>query len=46
MSLLELKNSYYSKWVTNYSALIRPLVQTDSFPLSKDELNAFHVIKN
>ena len=38
--------SYYSKWVPNYSALIRPLVQTDSFPLSKGALNAFHVIKN
>ena len=38
--------SYYSKWVPNYSALIRPLVQTDLFPLSKDALNAFHVIKN
>ena len=38
--------SYYSKWVPNYSALIRPLVQTDSFPLSKDALNAFHVMKN
>ena len=25
--------SYYSKWVPNYSALIQPLVQTDSFPL-------------
>ena len=38
--------NYYSKWVPNYSALIRPLLQTDSFPLSKDALNAFHVIKN
>ena len=38
--------SYYSKWVPNYSALIRPLLQTDSFLLSKDALNAFHVIKN
>ena len=38
--------SYYSKWVPNYSALIPPFVQTDSFPLSKDALNAFHVMKN
>ena len=38
--------SYFSKWVPNYSALIRPLVQIDSFPLSKDALNAFHVMKN
>ena len=38
--------SYYSKWIPNYSAHIRPLVQSDSFPLSKDALNAFHVMKN
>ena len=38
--------SYYSKWVPNYSALIRPLVQNDLFPSSKDALNAFHVMKN
>ena len=38
--------SYYSKSIPNYSALIRPLVQTDSFSLSKDGLNTFHVMKN
>ena len=38
--------SYYSKWVPSYSALIQLLVQSDSFLLSKDALNAFHVIKN
>ena len=38
--------SYYSKWVPNYSALIQSLVQTNSFPLSKDALNTFHVMKN
>ena len=25
--------SYYLKWVSNYCAFIRPLVQADSFPL-------------
>ena len=29
--------SYYSEWIPDYSAVIRPLVQTDPFPLSKDE---------
>ena len=38
--------SYYSKWVPNYSAIIRPLVHADSFPLSEAASHAFCLIKN
>ena len=34
--------SYYSKWVPNFSEIIRPLVQNEAFPLSNDAISAFH----
>ena len=37
--------SYYSKWVSNFSAIIRPLVQTVLLPLSEEAANAFCVMK-
>ena len=38
--------SYYSKWVPNFSEIIRPLVQNEAFPLSNDAISAFHLMKN
>ena len=38
--------SYYSKWVTNFLEIIRPLVQNEAFPLSNDAISAFHLMKN
>ena len=38
--------SYYSKWVPNFSEIIRPLVQNEAFPLSNDAISAFHQMKN
>ena len=37
--------AYYSKWVPNYSGKIRPLIDCASFPLSPQQLEAFHGIK-
>ena len=38
--------SYYSKWVPNFSEIIRPLFQNKAFPLSNDAISAFHLMKN
>ena len=38
--------SYYSQWIRNFSDLIRPLVQSNSFPLSNDALSAFENLKS
>ena len=37
--------AYYSKWVSNYSDKIRPLIDCTSFPLSSEQMEAFHGIK-
>ena len=37
--------NYYSKWVPNFSEIIRPLVQNKAFPLSNDAISAFHLMK-
>lgn len=37
--------AYYSKWVSNYSGKIRPLIDCTSFPLSSQQIEAFHQIK-
>ncbi|KAL5255551.1 hypothetical protein ACHWQZ_G010951 [Mnemiopsis leidyi] len=37
--------SYYSKWVPQYSDKIRPLISSDSFPLSKTAVEAFELVK-
>ena len=38
--------SYYAKWVANFSDIIRPLVQTKTFPLSQDALKALQEMKS
>ena len=37
--------AYYAKWVPNYSKKIRPLVESATFPLSSEAIEAFSVIK-
>ncbi|KAL5251261.1 hypothetical protein ACHWQZ_G016828 [Mnemiopsis leidyi] len=37
--------SYYSKWVPQYSDKIRPLISSNSFPLSKTAVEAFELVK-
>ena len=38
--------AYYSQWIRDFSAKIKPLVQNTSFPLSKEALSAFYQLKN
>lgn len=38
--------AYYSKWVSNYSSKIRPLINCASFPLSSEASEAFHQLKD
>ena len=38
--------SYYAKWVPNFSAIIRPLVQTKTFPLSEEASQALREMKD
>ena len=37
--------SYYSKWIPNFSAKIRPLVKTSKFPIDSDAAEAFELLK-
>ena len=38
--------AYYSKWVSNYSSKIRPLIECTSFPLSSEASEAFRQLKD
>jgi len=38
--------SYYAKWISKFSDTIRPLIQTNLFPLSNAALKAFDQIKS
>ena len=38
--------SYYAKWVPNFFAIIRPLVQTKTFPLSEEASQALREVKD
>ena len=38
--------SYYSKWIPNFSHKIAPLVRTTSFPLNKEVIDAFNLLKH
>ena len=38
--------SYYSQWIKSFSDLIRPLVQSKSFPLSSEAEQAFQRLKS
>lgn len=38
--------AYYAKWVPNYSKKIRPLIESDTFPLSSEAMDAFRLIKD
>ena len=37
--------SYYAKWIRNFSEKISPLVKTDRFPLSNEQLKTFELLK-
>jgi hypothetical protein len=37
--------AYYAKWISNFSEKIQPLIKTKSFPLCKESLNAFNLLK-
>ena len=37
--------SYYSQWIPKFSDKIRPLVQTKTFPLSKEAVSVFESLK-
>ena len=38
--------SYYSKWIKNFSDKVRPLVKSQSFPISEEAEAAFHQLKH
>ena len=38
--------AYYARWIEKYSEKVRPLIQTNTFPLSEEANNAFHTLKN
>ena len=38
--------SYYAQWISQFSDKIKPLVTTSKFPLSKEAVYAFNVLKN
>ena len=38
--------AYYSQWIRDFSAKIKPLVQNTSFPLSKEALSVFYQLKS
>ena len=38
--------NYLSKWVPNFSKIIRPLVQNEAFSLSNDAISTFHLMQN
>ena len=38
--------AYYAKWIPNYSATIRPLVQTVKLPLDDEARKALNALKN
>ena len=37
--------SYYSKWIFQFSKLIRPLLKVDKFPLDREEMESFQALK-
>ena len=38
--------AHYSKYITSFSAKLRPLSQTKSFPISEEAVTAFNVLKS
>ena len=37
--------SYYSQWIPSYSEVVRPLVKTESFPITAEALKSFKELK-
>ena len=38
--------SYYARWISNFSEKISPLSKIDTFPLTKDAVEAFEMLKS
>lgn len=38
--------AHYCRWIPNFSEKIRPLLDKKTFPLSKDAISAFNLLKN